>query len=381
MRKLIITEDEKTRIIGLHQFKKFLTEASEHSENLFKSWANKKSGNPELALSLMNDFFNLQNKLPKKDFSQYKNAEELKSYIDKIKSQSKKPEEDVDVIYKDNNLLVVATKTWEAGCKYGSGTKWCTSSKDESSYWSRHNSSGTEFIWITKNLPQNNPLYKVSLHFKENASNNRKSHDWCNAINDCGYDNPFKKNNINISNFDEIFNKCYEYHYKRFEVKIKDREEKRKNITSQPVYIQSIEYLNGLLNDISNNDDILDYLVSSITSIFEEQDEMITPIYELDNESYQTFVGFIHDSCKDWLSSPQTIVNTLNDTLTNYVFDMINNDPFVDFDSIKNKIDTEIIEILSETVFYDVKNKIIRKLPGYLDIDFSNVNMDLLDLL
>ena len=369
MKKLIITEEEKKEILNLHQFKKFLLEASEHSENLFKSWANKKSGNPELALSLMDDFFNFQKQLPKKDFAQYKTAEELKTDIDKLKSQPKKPEEDADVIYKDNNLLVVATKTWEAGCKYGSGTKWCTSSKDESSYWYRHNSTGTEFIWITKNLPQNNPLHKVSLHFKED--NRGGTHDWCTAINNCGYDNPYKKKNINIPNFDEIFKKCEEYHLNRFVEKIKDREEKRKNLVTLPVYTQSIEFLNNLIENLNNYEDVLYELSGRMIDYLKNDDEITIDFDDLDPKECYKIENFIYNIINSWLNSEesQNILNHTENDIKQYIFDIIDRNPDINLSLVQDKIITEIIEILSEDSYFYMKDKIISEFP-YLFNDY-----------
>jgi hypothetical protein len=274
MKKIIITEEERQRILGLHQFKKMLIEASQHSENLYKSWANKKSGNPELALSLMNDFFDLQKQLPKKDFLQYNTAEELKVDIDKLKNIGKKPEDAVEVIYKDDGLLVVATKTWQAGCKYGAGTKWCTSAKDDSSYWKRHNNTGTEFIWINKNIPADNPNYKLSLHIRDN-----NTHDWCNAINRCGSTSPYKTNDIEIPNFNEIFNKCMDFHKERLKIKNEKRQDEFGDISSNPSYIQITNELNDIINSIITDDDILHNVDEIIMSHFYEMlDETIVDL-------------------------------------------------------------------------------------------------------
>jgi hypothetical protein len=288
MRKLIITEEEKKQILQLHQFKKFLVESSEHTEKLYKSWANKKSGNPELALSLMNDFFNLQKKLPKKDFTQYETAEELKLDIDKLMSQPKKPEKEVDVIYKENDILVVAAKTWEAGCKYGSGTKWCTTSKDDSSYWKRHNNTGTEFIWIKKDIPSDNPLHKVSLHILDN-----NSYDWCNSINRCTKDSPYSLSKINIPNFDDIFELCLKYHQNKVEDKIKKRNEHAKSTKTSPEFVQMsneipqiFDYLSGDINEIS--EEVLRTYCYDNPSICDENwNDVFTDVYYMINNTLQ----------------------------------------------------------------------------------------------
>jgi hypothetical protein len=174
MKKIIrLTESDLTRIV-----KKIVLEQSEHVKNLYKSWANKKSGNPERALSIMDDVLKLQKQLPKKDFANYTSYEELLNDLNKIKQASKS--EDVTKIYEDKDLLVMAANTWESSCKYGAGSKWCTTAKDDNSYWRRHNETGTEFFWIFKNKPQNDPNHKFSYHVKMNGEP-----DWCNAVNSC----------------------------------------------------------------------------------------------------------------------------------------------------------------------------------------------------
>jgi hypothetical protein len=173
MKKVRLTESELISVI-----KKIISEQSEHVKNLYKSWANKKSGNPEKALSIMDDVLKLQKQLPKKDFAQYSSYDELFGDLNKIKQAAKS--EDVTKIYEDKDLLVMAANTHEASCKYGAGSKWCTTAKDTDSYWNRHNQTGTEFFWIFKNKPQNDPNHKFSYHVKIKGDP-----DWCNAVNYC----------------------------------------------------------------------------------------------------------------------------------------------------------------------------------------------------
>jgi hypothetical protein len=173
MKKVRLTESELISVI-----KKIISEQSEHVKNLYKSWANKKSGNPEKALSIIDDVLKLQKQLPKKDFAQYSSYDELVGDLNKIKQAAKS--EDVTKIYEDKDLLVMAANTHEASCKYGAGSKWCTTAKDTDSYWNRHNQTGTEFFWIFKNKPQNDPNHKFSYHVKIKGDP-----DWCNAVNYC----------------------------------------------------------------------------------------------------------------------------------------------------------------------------------------------------
>jgi hypothetical protein len=174
MKKVIrLTESDLVNIV-----KRVINEQSEQSKKLYASWASKKSGNPEGAMSIMDDVLKLQKSLPKKDFANYSSYDELKKDLDKVIGNQK--EKDATKVYEDKDLLVIQANTWEASCKYGAGTKWCTAAKDTSSNWERHNDQGTEFIWIFKNKPMDDRQYKYSYHVKFKGEN-----DWCDSLNRC----------------------------------------------------------------------------------------------------------------------------------------------------------------------------------------------------
>lgn len=201
-----------------------LFEDERHVRQLFTSWAKKKSGNPELAMSLIDDFFRYKKNI-KRDFASFSSAEEMAQAIEKVKSseQEKIKVTDADKIYEDDKILVVATKTHEASCRYAAGTKWCTGAADTDEYWKRHNRTGTEFIWILRGLKQDNPNYKFSLHFKwtknikmTQSPSQKFDSDWCNAQNSCSSRIPNTLLTIlGEDSFDNIFDKCMSYHEKR----------------------------------------------------------------------------------------------------------------------------------------------------------------------
>ena len=176
--RFTLNESERNAIRDLYVTKGILTEQSDQSKKLYISWANKKSGNPEMAMSIMDDVLALQKSLPKKDFAKYSSYDELKKDLDMVISGKKETE--AVKIYEDKDLLVIQANTWEASCKYGAGTKWCTAGKDTPVNWKRHNQTGTEFIWIFKNKPNTDPGYKWSHHIKINNTD-----DWCDALNNC----------------------------------------------------------------------------------------------------------------------------------------------------------------------------------------------------
>lgn len=241
MKKVIrLTESDLTRIV-----KRVINEQSEHVKNLYKSWANKRSGNLEKALSIMDDVLKYQKQLSKKDFAQYSSYEELVGDLNKIKQASKS--EDVTKIYEDKDLLVMAANTWEASCKYGAGSKWCTTARDTDSYWDRHNKTGTEFFWIFKNKPQKDPNHKFSYHIKDGTD----VPDWCNAINKCAKDIPSNSYPKQHPKYEEIINKLQELHNSRdFEI-YKSKLDVNKEIINEALIIYIGEFIKNNKNYFS----------------------------------------------------------------------------------------------------------------------------------
>ena len=159
----------------------FLLEGIEHVRKLYKSWAYNKSGNPEAAMAIMDDVLKHQKMLPKKDFAKYSSYDELERDYDRItlKLQQKELSSDVDILYEDEDLLVVVPKTWQASCKYGANTKWCTAAREDPKYWDEHQAEGLETFWIYKNLPDSDPNHKWSHYYNKLDDNS----NWYNAIN------------------------------------------------------------------------------------------------------------------------------------------------------------------------------------------------------
>jgi len=267
-----------------------LFEDEKHVRQLFTSWANKKSGNPELALSLMDDFFKYQKKI-KRDFTSFKSAEEMKQAVDNaLQSDVEKQKySDAIKIFENSDLLVVAANTHEASCRYAKGTKWCTGASKTDEYWKRHNRTGTEFIWILKGLKQTNPNYKFSLHFKwsknikmTQSPSQKFDSDWCNAQNNCSSRIPNTLLTIlGEDSFDNIFDKCMDYHGKRGEEKIKKianpnvlqqklitlAKEKLPTMITDSYEFSVNDEVNNLTNELENN---LDYDYDEIEVISKE---------------------------------------------------------------------------------------------------------------
>ena len=218
MKRFTITEEERTEILRL-----YLTEDIEHTKKLYSNWAKSKSGNYDMAMLIMNDVLYYRKNLPKKDFAKYNSYEELKSDLDNIKMKSQEKEikntveKDVDKLYEDDKLLIVKAKTWEASCKYGAGTKWCTAGRDIRSNWDSHNEKGTEFIWILKKIPFKDNHHKFSYFIPWPFLNKLNIPSWCDAKNTCFKQTPidvFKRYGYTSNKIDDILKLLVGYNKK-----------------------------------------------------------------------------------------------------------------------------------------------------------------------
>jgi hypothetical protein len=279
MKRIIrLTESDLTRIV-----KQVIQEQSEHVKNLYKSWANKRSGNPEEALKLMDDVFKYQKKLSKKDFAQYSSYEELRRDLVKIKSEERST--DATKLYEDGELLVLAANTWEASCKYGAGSKWCTTARDTDSNWNRHNQTGTEFFWIFKNKPQNDPNHKFSYHIKIDGSDP----DWCNAVNNCMSTRRLPEESYPKQHpkYNEIIEKLQEFHNAR------DMKNVNQISNTQTVQFENQRIIEGLITE--NAPQIMRLLMDNgINETIMNNYEMAIETY-LDTEVYDNLPDDLYD--------------------------------------------------------------------------------------
>ena len=120
-------------------------------------------------VNAINFFHNNQQRFKEKDINQYKSLVELESQVESVKEKIKKKEEEKrikkerDIIYNDENWLVVVPKSHLASCKYGSGTKWCVTMSDQPNYYKQYTRNATLFFIIDKTKDESDPLYKVAF--------------------------------------------------------------------------------------------------------------------------------------------------------------------------------------------------------------------------
>ena len=132
---------------------------------------NKESGNLEddvdYVVGLIKDFDRYQSQFPKKDINQYVSLNELQKVVEFVrrKKESKELENQVKKIYEDDKFLVVEPISHAASCKYGSNTKWCTTTQS-SDHFQRYTSGGQALYYVINKANSTNKDYsKVAIHF------------------------------------------------------------------------------------------------------------------------------------------------------------------------------------------------------------------------
>jgi len=120
-------------------------------------------------IELIKEFDRFQQSLEEKDINKYSFAG-LKTAIQSHKEKSKSQQNKIDSssakkIYEDSNILIVKPLTYEASCKYGSGTRWCTTTAGQSSYFNSY-TAGEQVLYyvILKKFDISNKFYKIAIH-------------------------------------------------------------------------------------------------------------------------------------------------------------------------------------------------------------------------
>ena len=126
----------------------------------------------EEIVELVKDFDRFKQSLEVKDINQY-DLESLqraiKKHTESSKSQSNKFDtSDVKKIYEDVNVLIVRPLTHKASCKYGSGTRWCTTQQDPTYFFNYTTEKQALYYIILKKFDINNKFYKIAIHLKPN---------------------------------------------------------------------------------------------------------------------------------------------------------------------------------------------------------------------
>ena len=123
-------------------------------------------------IELIKDFNRFQQSLEEKDINKY-DLDGLKIVIEAHKESSKSQQNkfdssDAKKLYEDSNILIVKPLTYESSCKYGSGTRWCSTMANTPTYFKQYTSGNDQSLYyvILKKFDRNNKFYKIAIHKK-----------------------------------------------------------------------------------------------------------------------------------------------------------------------------------------------------------------------
>lgn len=123
-------------------------------------------------VDLVHDFHRLLPYVDNKDIFSYKEPDDLDRAIEladekeKTRAKEKMYKKEKDNVYEDSRWRVIVPKTHGASCAYGSGTKWCTTSSDDSYYFDKYTTDAVLFYLMDKtSVQKSNVMYKVALNW------------------------------------------------------------------------------------------------------------------------------------------------------------------------------------------------------------------------
>ena len=181
---------------------------------------NASSQEVEHIVDLVKDFDRFQPSLEIKDINKY-DVYKLVTAIDKHRETSKTQQKksidpsDAKKLYEDDNLLIVKPLTYESSCKYGSGTRWCTTSTQ--SHFKNYTEDGQSLYYvILKKFDISNKFYKIAIHMKPNLET------WYDATDEIMSDREKEVFNLGApkviqtirKNYEESLNKKYDLFFK-----------------------------------------------------------------------------------------------------------------------------------------------------------------------
>lgn len=131
---------------------------------------------------ILTRFHSNKNNLKTKDLGQFKSIDDLENYLNdqnNYKQLSQRQElrqtqkavrsadvnQDAELIFEDSKWQVWVPHTYEASCKLGQGSHWCTASTSSDHYFRHYTSKGLLYI----NINKSNPKEKYQFHFQTNS--------------------------------------------------------------------------------------------------------------------------------------------------------------------------------------------------------------------
>lgn len=131
---------------------------------------------------ILNRFEEVKKQLKNKDIMRFRSIDELEDYLNddnnynelsdrqRLRQTQKSVRntdltQDAEKVYEDSDWKVFVPKTYEASCKLGQNTNWCTATTNDDHYYKKYTKEGNLYIIISKSNSQE----KYQFHFESES--------------------------------------------------------------------------------------------------------------------------------------------------------------------------------------------------------------------
>jgi len=142
--------------------------------------------NPPNLEQVFKDYHRLhtKNQVKTRDVNKFKTFSDMSAEVESVnqtyskKTAAKVKSKDAEVVFENDKWLVIIPRTFEASCKYGSGTKWCTTMDGGRHYRSYVNNGVTLYYIISKENPDDQEFGKMAVAvYPENSNDEFTTED------------------------------------------------------------------------------------------------------------------------------------------------------------------------------------------------------------
>ena len=175
-----ISQEDFDRVISLDPtFNREQDKLGTYGKWLLRLFTKKALDDESKVRELLVDFDANKNNLKDRDIMKYTSIDDLEnmlndenSYKELSRRQSLRQvqkkvhktdvEQDAQKVFENNNWIVYVPKTYEASCKLGRGTSWCTATTENNNYYKQYTRKGKLYI----NINKKDPSEKYQFHFE-----------------------------------------------------------------------------------------------------------------------------------------------------------------------------------------------------------------------
>ncbi len=103
-----------------------------------------------------------------RDINAFENLEEFVKVVKDVKSKERrsyKEQNPGELVFENDTIQIFTPTTMKSSCYYGSGSKWCTTMKDQN-YYNDYKRVGELYYIISKVKSTDEPTYKMAIRFK-----------------------------------------------------------------------------------------------------------------------------------------------------------------------------------------------------------------------